>query len=73
MGRFRDWVKCLDRYCGKRSMVSKKQLTRVSGVRCKHCGGPVEPSSAARESHAEGNDAKKSQSQMLKAKFGKAK
>ena len=55
MGRLRDWAQCLD--CGSRRLVSHKEWIRASRPRCLACGGPIEPSAAAADEHAEHNTA----------------
>jgi hypothetical protein len=50
----RCWVHCLD--CGHRDMIRRSWLERRSRVRCSRCGGPVEPSPAARQDLIAGSD-----------------
>lgn len=48
------WVKCLD--CSHRELIRRSHLERRTRVRCSRCGGPVEPSEAARRDLTAGMD-----------------
>lgn len=50
----RCWVTCVD--CGEREMVRRSALGRRTRLRCRACGGAVEPSDDARDDLAEGMD-----------------
>lgn len=68
MGVHWDWATCLD--CGKRRTVKHREWIRASRPRCLACGGPVEPSEAAKDDHRESLDAHARTKAKLKKQQG---
>lgn len=68
MGMKWDRATCL--HCGAQRTVQHREWIRAKAPRCLICGGPIEPSKAARKEHIEDNDAKNRQRKSLRAKQG---